>query len=587
MKAVWGLRAFLDALDRAGDLRRVAAPVDPRLEMTEIASRLVRADGPAALFERPVGSRFPVALNLFGSMRRIELALGRPPEAVGEELAGLVDRLQPPSGGALWRERRALRRLLAARTRGTSRAPVREIDAEIDLSALPVLTSWPGDAGPFLTFPLVLTADPETGRRNLGVYRMQVLGKDRTAMHWQIAKGGSCHHHASERRERPMQVAVAIGADPCLMLAAVTPLPENVDELAFAGWLRGRPTRTTRGTGGAPDVPADAEFVLEGEVRPGERVQEGPFGDHYGHYSHPAPFPIFRIRRMTHRADAIYVASVVGKPPQEDRAMGNAVQAMLLPLLRILHPEVRDLWAYYQAGFHGLSVAAVRQRYAKEAVKAALGLLGTGQMALAKCLVLVDPDVDARDFRGVLRAVGAHFDPAEDFLLLPRTPFDTLDFSTMTPNLGSKMILDATAGDAPPAVAKPPAVDPLRLDSRIRRARVVENVLLVVVVPAHSDARSVLESLVARGDLGGVRIVAAVSDDVDLDDDALVLWGIFTRFDPARDVVFERIETRGAWTVCRGRMGIDATFRPGYPDPVEMDPAVVRRVDERWTEWFP
>ncbi len=581
------LRAFLADLERAGDLARIAVPVDPRLEIAEIAGRVVRSDGPALLFERPIGSRFPVAANLFGSMRRIEIALGRPPEAVGEELARLVERLQPPSLGALWRSRRTLRRLLAARTRPVGRAPSQEVEAPVDLSALPVITSWPRDAGPFLTFPLVLTIDPATGRRNLGVYRMQVMGKDRTGMHWQIAKGGSFHHHEAERSGRAMPVAVAVGADPCLMLAAVTPLPENIDELAFAGFLRGRPTRIARGAVVPIDVPAQAEFVLEGEVLPGEREVEGPFGDHFGHYSHAAPFPVFRVRRISHRRDAVYVASVVGRPPQEDRAMGDAAQLMLLPLLRLIHPEVRDLWAYYQAGFHGLAVAAVAQRYGKEAVKAALGLLGAGQMALAKCLVMVDGGVDVRDFRAVLRAIAANFDPAHDFLLLPRTPFDTLDFSSMTPNLGSKMVLDATSDGGAPAAPEPPrGMDVGALDPRVRGARLLEGTLLCVVA-SHADARPLLDALVARGDLGGVRIVAVVSEDVDLSDDEALLWGLFTRFDPARDVVFAGVEVRGAWTACRGRMGIDATFKPGFPDPVVMDPDVVLRVDERWGELFP
>ena len=282
----------------------------------------------------------------------------------------------------------------------------------------------------------------------------------------------------------------------------------------------------------------------------------------------------------------MYLSAVVGKPPQEDRYIGNAVQDMLLPMIRLIHPELRDIWAYYEAGFHSLAVASVSERYAKEGMKAALGLLGTGQMSLTKCLVLVDADVDARDFSAVLRAIRDHFDPSEDFLLLPGVPFDTLDFTSFTLNLGSKMVLDATrnGGAAPSRKTALTDAQVISLHPKIRSARLVEDALLIVQV--EGEGRKVVEALVKSPALTSVKLVAAVSDDVDLRDPESFLWGIFTRFDPARDIVFAESELHGAWPVHRGCLGIDATFKKGYPEPVVMDPKIVKLVDSKWHQYW-
>jgi 4-hydroxy-3-polyprenylbenzoate decarboxylase len=332
-------------------------------------------------------------------------------------------------------------------------------------------------------------------------------------------------------------------------------------------------------------VQADAEIVLEGYVPPDERMDEGPFGDHFGHYSHLAPFPVMYIQTVTSRQHPIYQAAVVGKPPQEDRYIGDAVQEIMLPLAKLIHPELRDLWAYYEAGFHSLAVASVHNRFGKEGKKTALGLLGTGQMALTKCLILVDADVDARDAGAVLRAVGDHFEASKDFLLLPGVPFDTLDFTSFTLNLGSKMVLDATRDGTP---AGPRAqIDDAQvktLHPRIRSSRLLEGTLLAVQV--EGEGRPVIEALVKAPALSSVKLIAAVSPDVDLDDRESLLWGLFTRFDPARDVVFTAAAVQGAWPVYRGCLGIDATFKPGYPDPVVMDPAIVQRVSDRWPQYW-
>ena len=485
---------------------------------------------------------------------------------------------------------------------------MREIREGPDLDCLPVLTCWPQDAGPFLTFPLVLTQSPGGGATNCGIYRMQKFGVAETGMHWQIAKGGGYHYREAEVRGEPLPVAVALGGDPLLMLAGMMPLPEQLSELAFVGLLRGRRMELSRGRTIPLAAPARAEFVLEGEVAPGERREEGPFGDHFGHYSAVAPSPVFRIRTVTRRRDAIYPAIVVGKPRQEDGFMGTAVQEMLGPVLRLLHPEIRSLWGYEETGFHHLLVASVAERFAKEAKRTAFALLGEGQLGLAKVLVTVAADVDPRDLDAVLAALARHFDPAEDFLLLPEVPADTLDFTTRTLSIGSKMILDATPGrTGERASARLPASSgseqgelPIApalagVDRRIRGQTLLGGAILVLQVErepreALDSALTVLSETDRELGRDGLAappppIVAAVSPDVPLDDRTLLLWGLFTRFDPARDVFFAASELRGACPVHRGRMAIDATHKAGYPEPLEMAPEVVHKVSKRWGEY--
>ncbi|HEY7471974.1 MAG TPA: UbiD family decarboxylase [Gemmatimonadota bacterium] len=599
------LQSFLTHCERQGDLVRVVPEVDPRFEIAEIVTRVVRADGPAILFEHVRGSRFPVAANVLGSMRRCRWALGDDPDAIGQRLLTTAERLLPPRPRALWEARRTLLggrnfRTVRVRRPAWRRAP------ELTLDDLPILTCWPGDGGRFITFPLVVTSHPESGQRNLGIYRMHVYDGRTTGMHWQIMKGGGYHYAAAETLGRELPLAVALGADPMTLLASVAPLPEGVDELAFAGFLRGAPSELGRCGSIQATAPASAEFVLEGVVPPGERRLEGPFGDHFGHYSHAAPFPVFHVREIARRARPVYPAAVVGVPPQEDAAMGEAVAGVVGPLIRLVQPEVRALHAWYETGFHNLLVVAVRQRYRKEGVKAALSLCGQGQLALTKVAIVVDEDVGPEDWDAVLEAMRRHWTAADDALLIPGVPQDTLDFTSFTMNLGSKLILDCTAPaggisgderaapeagavglDALPGGAGAPFRDPREIDARIVDWRGYGDVLLVARLRERDGrtGRAVAEALAAAAELGRYKWAAVVSDDVPLDDRTLLLWGIFTRFDAARDVVFSRARLDGSWPRYAGRMAVDATWKPGYPDPIVMDPEVVHRVDARWGEY--
>ncbi|OIP27016.1 hypothetical protein AUK22_06045, partial [bacterium CG2_30_54_10] len=337
------LRSFLSALESRGELVRVNSAVNPRLEAPEIAARVVKENGPALLFTNPEGSAFPLLMNLFGTKSRIRLALGKEPADFGEEIVRFAHSAMESGFWGPLRNWRTGMRFLAARPSVVSSGPVQEVSEEADLGMMPITVSWPNDGGRFFTFPLVITCAPGTKRHNVGIYRMQVFDKTSTGMHWQIEKGGRFHFSASEKIRGKLPVAVAIGADPALLLSAVLPLPEGVDEMAFAGFLRGTPTQVIEGN---VRVPATAEMILEGEVDPDERKLEGPFGDHYGHYSKQAEFPVFRIKRVFRRRDAIFHATVVGKPPMEDWHLGIMTLDIMKPFLRFMHPEIIDIWAY-------------------------------------------------------------------------------------------------------------------------------------------------------------------------------------------------------------------------------------------------
>jgi len=558
--------------------------VDPVLEVSELTQRVIREDGPALLFERPRNSAIPLVMNLLGARRRVELALGAEPRAIGAELVRAIERLNPPSIGALWASRRFLARGRFLHPKEVRRAPVQQVVEPPAIDRLPNLMSWPRDGGRFITFGPTLTCDPVTGRRNFGLYRLQVFGPAETGMHWQSLKGGRGHYFEAEKRGQKLPVAVVLGGDPVTMLSAILPLPEDVDELAFAGYLRGARTRLVRTVAGELLVPANAEIILEGYVAPGERRMEGPFGDHFGHYSEASEFPVFHVERVTRRRDALYPASVVGKPPQEDKFMGIAVGEMVGPLIRLVNPNVVDLYAYDAASFHNLLAVAVRERHPKEVLKTALALLGTGQLALTKVAIMVREGVDIRSFGALLRELWYRFEPRDRMILLPIGTLDTLDYTSFTMHVGSKLVLDAT-GD--PVTDRPPpeAVgNPAEADRRVAAHRLLEGGFLVVSVDR--DPRAVLQELLRWPGLGEVRLVTAVSRDVDLQDETSLLWGIFTRFDPARDMIFARQEFLGARPVYGGPIGIDATWKEGYPQPLEMTQEIVRTVDRRWKEYW-
>ncbi len=440
------LAAFLDRLESAGELVRVREPVDPVLEMAALADRAAKQEGPALLFERPRAGGFPVAMNLFGTRRRTAWALSCDDvEEHAAELRALL-RTAPPQG--FWEKLKLLPKLgrLAAMApkRVGSGACQEVVLREPDLSALPVLTTWPHDGGPFLTLPQVITRDPETGIRNVGMYRLQVLGPRRLAMHWQLHKTATAHYRAYRRRGERMPVAIALGGDPALTYCASAPLPPNVDEYLFAGFLRGEAVHTVKGVATDLEVPADADIVIEGFVDPSAPlVREGPFGDHTGFYSLADDYPALEVAAITHRRDAVYPATVVGPPPMEDLWLGKATERLFLPMLQLVFPEIVDMAFPAEGVFHNLCLVSMRKEYPGHAKKLMHGLWGSGQMANTKTLVVFDEDVDVQDAPQCAWRALANVDARRAVVVLDG-PVDVLDHAAPHLAFGGKIGVDAT-----------------------------------------------------------------------------------------------------------------------------------------------
>jgi 4-hydroxy-3-polyprenylbenzoate decarboxylase len=439
------LREWIALLEREGELQRVSAEVDPDLEITEIVDRVVKAGGPALLFEKPKGSELPLLINQFGTERRMCLAFGVAKlDDVAAKLGDVLE-MQPPEGlrekvkGLL-----KLKSIADSRPKTVSKGVCQEVVLEgdaVDLTRLPVQRCWPGDPAPFITLPAVITADPKSGTRNVGMYRMQVIDRRSTFMHWQLHKDGRADLLASEDGRIP--VAVAIGLDPVTAYSASAPLPKHLDELMLAGFLRGEPVDLVRCKTVPLEVPANAEIVLEGWVAKDDVGIEGPFGDHTGYYSHAEPFPVFRLTAMTMRRDAIYPSIVVGKPPAEDAWLGKATERIFLPAVRMTLPEIVDYDLPVAGAFHNCVIVSVRKTFPGHAQKVMHALWGLGMLSLSKSIVVVDEHVDVHDYEDVFFRVTANVDPKRD-ILITEGPLDHLDHAPGRQFYGGKLGIDAT-----------------------------------------------------------------------------------------------------------------------------------------------
>jgi len=448
------LRAFLTFLEARGELHRVTAEIDPRLEMTEICDRTLRAEGPALLFERPKGHAIPVLANLFGAPRRVAFAMGaESPDAlrgIGQMLADLKEP-QPPEGlrDALGKLP-LLRRLLDMQPRRIARPVCREqvISGDaVDLGKLPVMTCWPDDAGPLVSWPLVVTRGPTRKRLNLGVYRQQVIGRNKLVMRWLAHRGGALDF-ADWQYSRPGErfpVAVALGADPATLLAAVTPIPDTLAEYAFAALLRGGRTEVADVHDGWLQVPARAEIILEGYLEPGETAVEGPFGDHTGYYNEVETFPVFTVERITHRNDPLYLSTYTGRPPDEPAMLGVALNEVFVPLLQRQFPEITDFYLPPEGCSYRLAIVSIRKQYPGHAKRVLFGIWSfLRQFMYTKFVIVTDDDIDIRNWQEVIWAVTTRSDPVRDTTLIEHTPIDSLDFASPVAGLGGKLGIDAT-----------------------------------------------------------------------------------------------------------------------------------------------
>jgi 4-hydroxy-3-polyprenylbenzoate decarboxylase len=442
-----GLGEFVAALERAGELVRIRQRVDTRLEVAEIADRVMKSGGPALLFE-DAGGRFPLLVNAFGSRKRMSMALGvEDLEEHARAIEDLVKSRAPKNGRDLAQMAAKLPALAHTVPRKTSKAPCQEIVLEgdaVDLDALPIMTTWPNDGGPFITLPNVITKDPDTGARNVGMYRMQRIDRKTTAMHWQIHKTGARHFRRAKELGKRLEVAVALGGDPALTYAATAPLPDGIDEWMFAGFLRGKSVEHVKGRTVDLEVPACADFVLEGYVDPSEELfDEGPFGDHTGYYTPVDRFPRFHVTAITHRRGAIYPATVVGPPPMEDAWLGKATERLFLPLLRMMFPEIVDMNLPIEGAFHNLVLVSIDKQYPFHASRIAHGLWGAGQMSFSKVICVLDKDVDVQKPAEVVWRLLANLDPKRDVSMVDG-PIDQLDHGASQALWGGKMTIDGT-----------------------------------------------------------------------------------------------------------------------------------------------
>jgi 4-hydroxy-3-polyprenylbenzoate decarboxylase len=472
------LRDFLTELERQGELKRVAVAVDPRLEMTEICDRVLRASGPAILFERPTGHAVPVLGNLFGTPRRVALGMGADSveslRDIGRLLAFLKEP-EPPKGFRDVIERWVPigRQVMHMAPKEVGSPPCQEVvweGAEVDLARLPIQTCWPGDAGPLITWGLVVTRGPHKKRQNLGIYRQQVIGRNKVIMRWLAHRGGALdfRDHCAANPGAPFPVAVALGADPATILGAVTPVPDTLSEYQFAGLLRGSRTEVAKCLGSDLNVPARAEIVLEGHIAPDETALEGPFGDHTGYYNEQDRFPVFTIDRITLRRDPIYHSTYTGKPPDEPAILGVALNEVFVPILQKQFPEIVDFYLPPEGCSYRLAVVAMKKQYPGHAKRVMFGIWSfLRQFMYTKLIVVTDDDVNIRDWKEVIWALTTRVDAARDVTLVENTPIDYLDFASPVSGLGAKMGIDAT--NKWPGETTREWGTPIRMDEAVKR----------------------------------------------------------------------------------------------------------------------
>jgi UbiD family decarboxylase len=580
------LRAFIDALRRGNDLVTVDAAVDPHLEAAEIHRRVIAAGGPALLFTNVKGSPFRLTTNLFGTARRAELAFGERPLRLIRRIVELAETLLPPTPARLWGARDVGRELLKVGTRRVSSAPVTErVTSDVRLDQLPAITSWPEDAGPFITLPLVYTTHPDRHGSNLGMYRMQVHDSRRTGMHWQIGKGGGYHYAVAESRHQPLPATVFLGGPPALILSAIAPLPENVPELMLASLIAGERLPQTRTADHPHPLIASAEFALMGAVAPVVRKPEGPFGDHYGYYSLQHDYPVFDVTRVAHRADAIYPATVVGKPRQEDFFIGDLLQELLSPLFPLVMPAVERLWSYGETGYHSLSAAVVKQRYKREAMASAFRILGEGQLSLTKFLLLTDRGVDLKNFRSTLEHVLARTHPETDLYVFANLSMDTLDYTGPTVNEGSKGVW---LGLGEPVRELPRQFSVADVPAGVTDVRVFCGGCLVVGGPPFQSERDAAARIAAHPAFADWPLVVLTDEPVRAArSDINFLWTTFTRFEPAADIHAADRRIVRNHIAYRGPIVIDARMKPWYPTELRCDDQTAALVSSRWREYFP
>jgi UbiD family decarboxylase len=579
------LRSFIETLRRENDLIEIETEVDPYLEIAEIHRRVIEEQGKTLLFNNVKNSKFPVITNLFGTVKRIELAFTKKPQEFVRRAVEMVEVLLPPKPKQLWNYRDMALSALKLGTKKVRRAPVLEVcDRPANLEKIPLLQLWHEDGGHFITLPLVYTESPTSGKHNLGMYRIQRYNETTTGIHWQIGKGGGFHHYEAEQQNESLPVTIFLGGAPAMILAAITPLPEDVPELMLASLLADGKIETVENPiKNHHRLIAEAEFAICGQVPPHVRRPEGPFGDHYGYYSLAHDYPIFQAEAVFHRRDAIYPATVVGKPRQEDFYIGDYLQELLSPLFPLVMPAVLDLWSYGETGFHSLAAAVVKERYAREALGAGFRILGEGQLSLTKFLLLTDKPQDLRDFKSLFEHILARVNWDSDFFIFDRTSFDTLDYASGKINHGSKAML-VGVGEAIRDLKREFKSE---LPSYLKRAEVFCGGCLVLEGDSYSSNENLAEQVAKSGKFDDWQIVVLHDSAEFASSTDKFLWATWTRFNPSTDIYAKEITVKNNHIVYRAPIVIDARMKPWYPKEVEPRDDIIKLVDERWREYFP
>ncbi len=561
------LREFINALDKAGELKKISDMVSPFIEISRITDQESKSQGggKALMFENVRNSSFPVATNLFGSSKRIGMALGvRDLDQLGDRVREYIE-FNPPRNF-----KEALNAIPMAiqlanffpRMFKGKNPPCQEIvytGDQVDLSKIPVLHCWPGDAGPFVTLPLVFTKSLKTGKRNAGMYRLQVFDQRTTGMHWHIHKDGSHYFKEYQEAGKRMPVAVAIGADPATIYSATAPMPRGIDEMMLAGFIRKKPVKMTKCITIDMEVPAESEFVLEGYVNPDERRLEGPFGDHTGYYSLADEYPVFHVTAVTHRRNPIYNATLVGPPPMEDCYLAKATERLFLPMIQSVMPEIRDYWFPWEGVFHNIVIVSIEKEFQGHAQKLMSGLWGSGQMSFCKAIVVVDREVNPQDAKSVFSKFLTSFDITSD-ITLTKGILDVLDHSSPFPNFGSKIGIDLTKRfqNEPPrnksfALPKPPgnpevsdivlrhiegAIACKVLDMDLFPHQGIINRILFITVQKNPilGGREISEKILEQDILPGFTIFVLFDKEIDMENHSLMLWKLFNNVAPDRDI---------------------------------------------------
>ncbi len=575
------LPAFLAVLKKESELLEIDIEVDPCLEIAEIHRRVIARGGPALLFTKVKGSRFPVVTNLFGTARRLELAFGRRPQRFVTDLVRAAETMLPPSFKKIWDLRGLAVQGMKVGLKSVKHGPILEqYQAPPKLTELPMLTSWHSDGGPFVTLPLVYTEHPDGRGHNLGMYRIQRYDDTTTGIHWQIHKGGGYHYHAAEQMNQSLPMTLFIGGPPALMLAAIAPLPEDIPELMLASLLLGKKLEIIRTGNHQHPLVAHAEFAVQGRVEPHVRRPEGPFGDHYGYNSLIHDYPVFQASHLYHRKNAIYPATVVGRPRQEDFYIGDFLQDLLSPLFPLVMNSVRQLKTFGETGFHCLAAARVKDRYPREAFAAGLRILGEGQLSLTKFLIITDGDLDVADFKKLWVHVLERVNWQTDLFIFANVSQDSLDYTGPSVNKGSKAMLmglgkekqrqlpESFSGSLPPAGCHRPKV-------------YLPGTLVVEGSPFDQD-KGLAGRLANWHGLAGWPLVILVDDSRAATENLQeFLWTVFTRFEPAADIHAADSTVTRFHVGLREPVVIDCRMKPWYPPVLEVDPETRARVDAR------